>query len=101
MDYDLTEEAADDIRNIIRYTLRTWGREQVERYRQALNACLERLASGKVVPAQALASLPDVYRFRCQHHFIFYTLQSTEQPLIIAVLHERQDLLEQLSWRER
>ena len=101
MDYDLTEEAADDIRNIIRYTLRTWGKAQVERYRQALNACLERLVSGKVVPSLALASLPDVYRFRCQHHFIFYTLQGTERPLIIAVLHERQDLLAQLSWRDQ
>lgn len=100
MDCDLTEEAADDIRNIIRYTFRTWGRGQVERYRQALNACLQWLVSGNRVRAQALASLPDVYRFRCQHHFIFYTQQPTERPLIIAVLHERQDLLEQLSMRD-
>jgi len=54
-----------------------------------------------VVPSLALASLPDVYRFRCQHHFISYTLQGTERPLIIAVLHERQDLLAQLSWRDK
>lgn len=101
MDYDLTEEAADDIRNIIRYTLSTWGRAQVERYRQAFNACLERLVSGQVVPTLALGTLPDVYRFRCQHHFIFYTLQGTERPLIIAVLHERQDFLAHLSWRDK
>lgn len=78
MEYDLTEEAAEDIRDIICYTLRTWGRDQVERYRQALNGCLDRLVSAEVVLRSSLSSLPDIYHFRCQHHLIFYTRSNHE-----------------------
>ena len=90
MKYGLTDEAEDDIRDIIRYTLRTWGRSQVQKYREALNYCLERLGRGEVKSVAAFPSLPDVYSFRCQHHFIFFT-EDEVGYLVIAVLHERQN----------
>lgn len=43
-EYDLTDEAAEDIREIVRYTFRTWGGAQVARYRADLKHCLNRLA---------------------------------------------------------
>ena len=92
-DYDLTDEAAEDIREIIRYTLRQWGRPQVARYRQALNHCLDGLASGDVHGKVLLPTLPDVRGFRCWHHFIFYLESNNPRPLVIAVLHERRDLV--------
>ena len=99
MEYGLTDEAEEDIREIIRYTLRTWGRSHVQKYWEALNHCLVRLGRGGVKSAVVYPSLPDVFSFRCQHHFIFFT-EDEAGYLVIAVLHERQNPAVHLLGRE-
>lgn len=99
MDYDLTEEAADDIREIVRYTLRQWGLSQVERYRLTLHQCLDQLAT-RDTPGRPFSSrLPDVRVSRCAQHLIFYLREGRPRPLIIALLHARQDSLSHLRKR--
>ena len=95
--YDLTDEAAEDIREIVRYTLQTWGRAQVTRYRASLKQCLNRLAEAPGLGKSFSDELPEVRAFHCRHHFIFYLQR--EKPLVIAVLHERQNLAAKLAMR--
>ncbi|MBL8639310.1 MAG: type II toxin-antitoxin system RelE/ParE family toxin [Alphaproteobacteria bacterium] len=43
--------------------------------------------------------LPGLRVAHCGNHYIFYTLQTKTQALILAVLHERSDLLTRLKSR--
>lgn len=97
--YDLTEEAAEDIRKIARYTLKAWGAGQVERYRHALKSCLDRLAQAPALGRAVSPTLPEVRLFPCQHHYVFYLSEGRVRPLVIAVLHERQDFQAKLGER--
>ena len=97
--YDLTEEAAEDIRKIVRYTLQTWGVDQVERYRQALKSCLDQLAQAPALGRAVSTTSPEVRLFPCQHHYFFYLSEGRVRPLVIAVLHRRQDFHARLEGR--
>lgn len=44
--YELSDEAEKDFREIARYTDRTWGREQAERYRRQLEKRFRAIAAG-------------------------------------------------------
>ncbi|MBV61427.1 type II toxin-antitoxin system RelE/ParE family toxin [Abyssibacter profundi] len=94
--YQLTLEAEQDLRGVFRYTLREWGSAQLERYRQALTETLNAIADGEVPRRVVSDNLPGVYVARCQHHFIFYVVPERKPPLVLAVLHERQDLVARL-----
>jgi len=45
--YELSKDAEDDLREMARYTLDTWGREQLAEYRQGLKEIFN--ASGRLV----------------------------------------------------
>lgn len=97
--YRLTQDAEDDLRKIARYTLETWGAEQARRYGQTLEAHFEARASGKVRGKAVLKKWPDLSVSRCEHHYVF-TLKSPNEPsIIIAILHERMDMLRHLKKR--
>lgn len=94
--YDLTDEAVNDLREIVRYTLKQRGETQVRRYQKALTDRLEAVAKGEVVKHTFSNNLPDVYVTRCEHHYIFYTTRNRARPLILAILHERRDIVTRL-----
>lgn len=98
-EYNLTEEAAEDIRRVVRYTLRQWGSAQVERYRSDLKQCLKQVAEIPGIGKTFSERLPDVRALHCRHHFIFYLNGKRQPPLVIAILHERQDLVARLADR--
>ena len=95
----LTDDAAEDLRAIIRYSRDTWGRQQARSYAETLEDCFAQLAAdparfrnmGEVYPGLRLA--------HCGHHYIFCLPREDAPALIVAVLHERMDLMLRLAAR--
>jgi plasmid stabilization system protein ParE len=63
-----------------------------------LNHCLNRLVEAPGLGKPFSGRLPGVRAFRCRHHFIFCH-ERRETPLVIALLHERQDPVAKLAMR--
>ena len=97
--YDLTPAADDDLRSIARHTLRQWGARQQRRYARELEACCHAIGDGTAVSRPLSDRCPQVRVMHCRHHYIFFTCPEEGRPLIVAVLHERMDLLVRLQSR--
>ncbi|MGO1462302.1 MAG: type II toxin-antitoxin system RelE/ParE family toxin [Marinobacter sp.] len=74
--YDLTDEAESDLRQIIRYTLEKWGAEQAHNYRAAFSNTLEAIGNQTLVGMTFSDNLPAIRVVKSQHHYIF-TLYKT------------------------
>ena len=98
--YELTPDAEADLEAIAAYTLRQWGSEQQARYGEFLEAGFARIADGTAISRRFSEQYPHVQVTRCEHHYIFYLRpEQTEKPRIIAVLHERMDLVSRIRLR--
>ena len=97
---DFTQGAIQDLSDIARYTAETWGHEQALRYAQLLDGRFKDIAKGKISTKAAFSNYPNVRVCRCEHHYIFFMRpQESLKPVILAVLHERMNLLERLKER--
>jgi toxin ParE1/3/4 len=95
--YDITLAAETDLRDIWRYTYKTWGFDQAEKYFDQIEACCEAVGDGRA-RSKVLEGLQEgVHIHRCEHHFIVW-LAGT-RPVIIAILHERMDFVRRLKSR--
>jgi toxin ParE1/3/4 len=91
--------AEADLVSIIEYTAAEWGEAQSRKYAGQLQQCIAKLASGEA----QVRTLDDIRQgllsCRCQHHFIF-ALPVLGGPMrVIAILHERMDLVSRLARR--
>lgn len=95
--YLLTEAAQTDLRDIIHYTRKQWGDAQVREYLALLEKGMARVAQGK----GRFKDLSDIYpalrMAHCQHHYLFCLPRTNEPALIVAILHERMDLMARLA----
>lgn len=84
--------AREDIKDIGRYTLKTWGAAQRDRYLTALAAALENLTidSSFGQPRYDLRQGLLVQPFR--HHLIFFRRESSGDVAVLRILHERMDI---------
>ena len=97
---DFTREAIKDLSDIASYTAETWGHEQALRYAELLNEKFKKIARGLIFSKVAFSKYPNVRVCRCEHHYIFFMHpQKSPKPVILAVLHERMNLLERLKER--
>lgn len=95
--YDLTLAAETDLRDIWRYTYKTWGFDQAEKYFDQIEACCEAVGDGRT-RSKVLEGLQEgVHILRCEHHFIAW--MAGTRPVIIAILHERMDFVRRLKGR--
>ena len=90
--YELTPAAEADLREIARYTLRQWGVRQQQQYARLLAGCFLGIAEGSVRARNFSERYPQVQVTRCEHHYVFF-LHPRKKPGIIAVLHERMEML--------
>lgn len=97
--YELTPAAEADLREIARSTLRQWGAEQQRRYARLLETCFCGIADGSTRSKAFSARYPQVQVTRCEHHDVFFLYPAGQKPLIIAVLHERMDMLTRIGER--
>ena len=99
-DYKLTTHAEQDLRDIARYTIDKWGMTQAERYEAILSKRFQEIAQGVIPPRTFLKRRPDLLFTHCGHHYIFYMQsKNSANPIILAVLHERMDLMQRLKNR--
>jgi plasmid stabilization system protein ParE len=99
LNYVLTDDAEADLRGIIRYTRKEWGAEQVRTYVAKLKADIARVAAGQGVFKELDALYPALRMARCEHHYVFCLPRQNAPALIVAILHERMDLMARLADR--
>ena len=76
-----------------------WGTSQARVYKNKLKQCMEALARGQAPYRDLGAIHPGLRSMLCQHHYIF-GLTSRKTPFVVlAVLHERMDIITRLSSR--
>lgn len=97
--YILTAEAESDLRSVIRYTRAQWSAAQVRRYVSTLERGIANLAEGKGPFKDMSALYPALRMARCEHHYIFCLLREDAAALIVAIFHERMDLMKRLAGR--
>lgn len=97
--YILTEAAEADLRGIIRYTRKQWGAAQVRRFIDDLQSDISRLVACEGTIKDMSALYPRLRMARCSHHYVFCLPRDGAPALIIAILHERMDLVTQLTDR--
>ena len=97
--YKLTPDAENDLLKIATYTIETWGLEQADRYGASLEGCFVAIADGSARSRAPLPHRPELRVYRCQHHYVFAFINEDAPALIVAVLHEKMDLMSRL--RER
>jgi plasmid stabilization system protein ParE len=94
--YELTREADEDLAGIVAYTLDEHGPTQVRQYMRDLEACIKRLAAGKLPYKVIDAAYPGMRVRHCQSHYIFALMRKGAPMMVVAVFHERMDVLAQL-----
>jgi plasmid stabilization system protein ParE len=97
--YVLTKGAADDLRGISRYTAETWGEAQRRAYVQQLQEAASEVAEGRSVFRDWGAVLPGLRVKATGSHYIFCLSRPGRPALILAILHERMDLITRLKRR--
>jgi plasmid stabilization system protein ParE len=99
--YVLTNDAQADLRAIIGYTRKQWGEAQTRSYIAQLKQGMASLAARQGV----FKDLSEVYPALCMahygRHFVFCLPREDAPALIVAILHERMDLMVRLGERLR
>lgn len=86
--YSLAGLAEYDLRNILRYTMKTWGRVQTKRYSAGLKDCFQLLAHSPLVGRSCESIRPGLRRFEHGKHVVFYVVLA-DRVLIVRVLHQK------------
>lgn len=97
--YILTRSAAADLREIVRYSLKAWGRPQCQAYIAQIEEAAEELALGQGVFKCRDDLLPGLRVRRAGHHYVFCLPDDDQPALILAILHERMDQIVRLKER--
>ncbi len=97
--YVLSRGAEEDLRSIVRYTVAQWGEQQCRSYVAELEECATALAKGQGVFKDMTALLPGLRVAACGKHFVFCLPRSDAPALVLAILHERMDIVTRLRSR--
>jgi len=97
--YVLTAAAEADIRGIVRYTRQQWGAAQVRAYMDKLERGIALLAAEQGTFKDLGALYPALRMSYCEHHHIFCLQRENAPPLIVAIFHERMNLMTRLADR--
>ena len=97
--YVLTLEAEADLRGIIRYTRQQWSDQQVRVYIGRLERGIARLAARQGAYRDMSDLYPKLLMAHCEHHYAFALTREGAPALVVAILHERMDLMTRLAER--
>jgi plasmid stabilization system protein ParE len=87
------------LRGVIRHTRKEWGDAQVRRYVAKLEQGMARLAAGQGAFKELDEVHPALLVAHCEHHYVFCLPREQDPALIVAILHERMDLLVRVAER--
>ena len=94
--FRVTPRAAQDLRNIARYTLRTWGRKQRDTYLRAIDRRFSWLAENPNLGKPRPEIKDGYYSYPQGSHVIFYLVRKGGID-IIGIPHQRLDVLSYFS----
>jgi plasmid stabilization system protein ParE len=97
--YILTAGAAVDLQKIAIYTEKEWGTTQRQEYLRQIETAAIELAQGRGTFRQRDDLCPGVRVRLAGHHYIFCLPRADAPALILAILHERMDIIAQLKER--
>ncbi|MCJ2068679.1 type II toxin-antitoxin system RelE/ParE family toxin [Methylobacterium sp. J-030] len=97
--YVLTAAAEADLRDIIRFTRDHWGDAQARRYTASLERGIAHLAAGRGAWREMSALAPTLRMGRYVHHYVFCLPRENAPALIVAIFHERMDVMARLADR--
>lgn len=97
--YVLSAAAEADLRDVIRYTRKQWGDAQTRSYVAKLQAGMESVAAGEGFFKDMSALYLGLRMVRCEHHYIFCLPRDDAPALVLAIFHERMDLMVRLAAR--
>jgi len=97
LNYLLTEAA--EAGAIIGHTRKQWGEAHVRRYVAKLQAGMASVASGRGVFKNMDALYPALRVTHCEQHYIFCLPRKDAPALIVAIFHERMDLIARIADR--
>lgn len=97
--YVLLAAAEADLRDIVHYTRTQWGDAQTRSYVAKLKSCIEAVALGEGFFKDMTALYPGLRMARCEHHYIFCLPRDDAPALVVAIFHERMDLMVRLTDR--
>ncbi|MFM6113960.1 MAG: type II toxin-antitoxin system RelE/ParE family toxin [Cuspidothrix sp.] len=89
--FRLTKLAKQDLLSIGRYTQKTWGSEQRNRYLTMLDDCFCLLAQDPNKGRSCDEIRPGYRKYHIGRHLIFYR-EAEEHIDIIRILHDRMDI---------
>ena len=92
-------EAEAELREIVRYTARQWGAGQAQAYARLMDEAAADLALGQGVFKEWGDVLPGLRVKAAGSHFVFCVLRTGQPALVLAVLHERMDLMTRIHAR--
>jgi len=97
--YVLLPAAEADLRDIIRYTRKQWGDAQTRTYVAKLQRGIESMADGQGASKDMAGLYPGLRMLRCEHHYIFCLPRDNAPLAVVAIFHERMDLMVRLADR--
>lgn len=97
--FEFDPAARGDLREIVRYSRKQWGEVRGKAYTDALKRCIEDLAKGIGFYKDLSAISPDLRMVLCQHHYVFMLCREDAPAVVIAILHERMDMVARLKAR--
>lgn len=89
--YAFTARATADLKEIGRYTRKTWGLEQARHYREELEIALQKLSMSPDIGRRREAIASGVRSFRVAAHVAFY-IQHEDGIAILRLLHPSMDV---------
>lgn len=99
LSYVLTAAAEEDLRLIVRYTRKQWGDAQVRSYVARIERGILDVATGQGAFKDVSDLHPGLCVARCEYHYIFCLARASKPALIVAIFHERMDLMTRLESR--
>ncbi len=97
--YLLARSATGDLKDIIRHTNELWGEAQCMTYIRQLEKAAIALAKGEGSFKDLSAIHPSLRMVRSGRHYIFCLSRPNALPVILAIFHERMDVMARLRRR--
>ncbi|MGC4025093.1 MAG: type II toxin-antitoxin system RelE/ParE family toxin [Mesorhizobium sp.] len=89
----ITPIAREDLKEIGRYTQRTWGAPQRNAYLSDFAIVFERLRTGSARGRNQFEVGEGIISHPCNRHMIFFRRDSKGDVEILRILHERMDFM--------
>lgn len=96
MRFVIRRAALADLKEITRYTRKSWGRDQERVYIIGIFDCFEKIDSKETFNVDSSYIKEECFKCKINHHLVFFRWLADGRPEIIRILHEDMDIQLQL-----